>query len=105
MNSTPWTIAEAHRILDLWENDYIIYNVTEWKEQETFHIHSVLSSWKPSEVKTFCDKGKTIIVRYPESTVPPKAIHLFTKEVGTDVTIPEGQTVDDFIEMYLGGQV
>lgn len=97
----PWTIAEAHRILDLWEDDYIIYNVTEWEEQEIFHIHSVLSSWEPSIVKTMSENGKTIIVRYPETSVLPKTIHIFTKDLGTDVTIPDGETVESFIQMYV----
>jgi hypothetical protein len=101
--TTPWTIAEAHRILDLFEDDYIIYNVTDWNEQDTLRIQSVLSMWEPSTVKTHTANGKTIIVRHPEKNLltSPNAIHVFTKDLGTDVTIPDGETIESFIQMYL----
>ena len=101
-NKMTWTMLEINRILDLWEDDYIIYNVTDWEEHEISYIRSKLMSWGEydNNTNTLSQNGKTLIIRYPESGLS-NMIHVFTKDFGSDSKIPIGETIHDFIKFYV----
>lgn len=98
-----WTLWELPRILDLYEHEYIIYDVSDWNEEDAVRVYNMLLNrveYDGSSVEKFNKVNTNIIVRHP--TGVPTEIHVLTRDRGTKVTIPEGKKIEDFIEMYLG---
>lgn len=99
-----WTLYELPRIIELYENEYMIYDITNWTDDDACRVYDVLlhyAKYDGSTIKKITQDDKTIIVRY---IMPiPKHIHVLTRDMGTKITIPDGKTVEDFIEMYLYG--
>lgn len=99
-----WTICEFPRILEMYEDEYIIYDVSNWSSENTKMILDKLLNLAELDGSTVQQKdnnSKSIIIRYTTSPETPKHIHLFTEDTGVKITIPEDQTIEDFIRMYL----
>lgn len=97
-----WTLLELPRIVDLYDKEYIIYDVSDWTEEDATRAYRMLENrveHDGSSVKTISRNNVKIIVRYPHLPIP-KDIHVLTKNKGTKVTIPEGKTIEDFLEIY-----
>ncbi len=98
-----WTLYELPRIVELYEDEYIIYDVSDWNDEDVAKAYSMLMNRKEydgSSVKKINNNRSNIIVRYP-ICVSPKEIHVLTRNQGTKITIPEGKNIEDFIKMYL----
>lgn len=96
-----WTLLELPRIVDLYEDEYIIYDVSDWKDEDAVKVYNMLINRVEYDGSSVEKKNKdniNIIIRYPKGV--PKEIHVLTRNQGTRILIPEGKTIDDFIEMY-----
>jgi len=104
MNKTDmWTLLELPRIIELYEDEYIIYDVSDWNDEDVVKAYNMLMNsveYDGSSVKKINNNNSSIIVRYPIG-VTPKEIHVLTRSQGTKITIPEGKNIEDFIKMYL----
>lgn len=98
-----WTLLELPRIVELYEDEYIIYDVSDWNDEDVAKAYNMLMNYMEydgSSVKKINNNGRNIIVRYPIG-VNPKEIHVLTRNQGTKITIPEGKNIEEFIKMYL----
>lgn len=104
MSEEMWTIWEFPRILEMYDEEYIIYDISDWKTEDANMIHEMFLNRIDYDGSTVVKKEngqKCILIRYVAQGITPKYIHVFTKDKGSKIVIPEDETIETFIQMYM----